>query len=78
MEFNEQERSALLSVRGLGPTVVKRFEQIGIHSFDELKKYDAEDIAEMVGSMLESTCWKNSPQAKRAITSAIEQAKLDA
>lgn len=76
MKFNDEEKSALLKVKGVGPTVVKRFEEIGISSFEELKKYKAEDIAEMVASMLNTTCWKNSPQAKSAITAAIERAKL--
>ncbi|WP_096087660.1 hypothetical protein [Agaribacterium haliotis] len=76
MKFNDEEKSALLEVKGVGPTVVKRFEEIGISSFKELKKYKAEDIAEMVASMLNTTCWKNSPQAMRAISAAIERAKI--
>lgn len=75
MEFSSEEKTALLKLKGVGPTVVKRFEEIGISSFKELKNYQAEDIAEMVASMLNSTCWKNSPQAKQAITAAIELAK---
>ncbi|WP_342806060.1 helix-hairpin-helix domain-containing protein [Alteromonas sp. M12] len=73
MKFNDEERSALLEVKGVGPTVVKRFEEIGISSFQELRKYRADDIAEMVASMLNTTCWKNSPQAKSAISAAIER-----
>jgi len=75
MPFSEIEKEALLELKGVGPTVVKRFEEIGINSFKELKQYDTEDIAEMVASMLNATCWKNSPQAKAAITSAINLAK---
>ena len=76
MKFNDEERSALLEVKGVGPTVIKRFEEIRIGSFYELQKYQADDIAEMVASMLNTTCWKNSPQAKKAISAAIERAKL--
>ena len=75
MNFSKEEKEALLEVKGVGPTVVKRFEEIGISSFQEPKKYQADDIAEMVASMLNTTCWKNSPQAKSAINAAIEQAK---
>lgn len=75
MGFSKEEKSALLELKGVGPTVVKRFEEIGINSFQELKEYQAEDIAEMVASMLNTTCWKNSPQAKSAISAAIERAK---
>ena len=75
MGFSTEEKQALLAVKGVGPTVVRRFEEIGISSFQELERYQADDIAEMVASMLNTTCWKNSPQAKRAISAAIERAK---
>ena len=75
MKFSQQEKNALLELKGVGPTVIKRFEEIGISSFEELKGYDANHIAERVASMLHTSCWKNSPQAKQAITAAIELAK---
>ncbi len=75
MSFSKEEKEALLAIKGVGPTVVKRFEEIGIGSFHELGKYHAEDIAEMVASMLNTTCWKNSPQARNAVSAAIERAK---
>ena len=76
MAFSSQEKAALLAVKGVGPTVIKRFEEIGIHSFSELTQYSVDDIAQMVASMLKTSCWKNSPQAKMAIGAAIERAKL--
>lgn len=75
MAFSEPEKAALLSVKGVGPTVIKRFEEIGIDSFNKLSTYNAKNIAEMVASMLRTTCWKNSPQALLAVESAIEKAK---
>ena len=75
MGFSSLEKEALLSVKGVGNTVVQRFEEIGIESLSELVTYKADDIAEMVASMLRTTCWKNSPQAKRAIEAAIQRAK---
>ena len=75
MKFSEPEKEALLAVKGVGPTVVKRFEEIGISSLAELATYNADDIAERVAQMLRTTCWKNSPQAKAAINAAIERAK---
>lgn len=75
MAFSEAERQALLEVKGVGPTVLKRFEEIGIDSFGLLARHDARTIAEMVASMLRTTCWKNSPQALSAIGAAIERAK---
>lgn len=75
MAFSEQEREALLAVKGVGPTVVQRFEEIGIDSFALLARFEAEEIAERVAAMLRTTCWKNSPQAKRAVAAAIARAK---
>lgn len=75
MAFSESEREALLSVKGVGPTVVKRFEEIGINTLSDLATYQAETIAEMVASMLRTSCWKNSPQAKAAIEGAIAREK---
>ena len=75
MAFSEPEKTALLEVKGVGPTVVKRFEEIGIDSFSELANYEPKEIAEKVASMLRTTCWKNSPQALAAVKSAIERAR---
>ncbi|PAU71373.1 helix-hairpin-helix domain-containing protein [Vreelandella alkaliphila] len=75
MAFSDAERDALLSVKGVGPTVLKRFEEIGIDSFTELAARQADEIAEMVAAMLHTTCWKNSPQAKAAISAAITKAQ---
>ena len=46
MSFNKEEKEALLEIKGAGPTVVKRFEEIGINSFRELREFQAEDITE--------------------------------
>lgn len=75
MAFSDAERDALLSVKGVGPTVLKRFEEIGIDSFTELAARQVDEIAEMVAAMLHTTCWKNSPQAKSAISAAIARAQ---
>lgn len=75
MGFTDQERQALLAVKGVGPTVVKRFEEIGISSLAQLAEHEVEDIANLVASMLRTTCWKNSPQARNAIAAAIELAR---
>ncbi|MBB3139889.1 helix-hairpin-helix domain-containing protein [Halomonas organivorans] len=77
MAFSVAERELLLTIKGVGPTVVKRFEQIGIDSLTELASCRADDIAEMVASMLGTTCWKNSPQAKSAIEAAIIRARQE-
>ncbi|GHG77845.1 hypothetical protein GCM10010919_33810 [Alishewanella longhuensis] len=56
MAFSEAEKTALLEVKGVGPTVVKRFEEIGIGSFAELANFEPQEIAERVASMLRTSC----------------------
>lgn len=75
MAFSAAETAALLAVKGVGPTVVKRLEEIGIGSFAELARYEPKEIAERVAAMLRTTCWKNSPQALSAVSAAIARAK---
>lgn len=75
LKFENHEKEQLLALKGVGPTVIQRFEEIGIATLAELAKYDADEIANRVADMLRTTCWKNSPQAKAAITSAIELAQ---
>ncbi|WP_374961137.1 helix-hairpin-helix domain-containing protein [Spongiibacter tropicus] len=75
MAFSHDEKRALLAVKGVGPTVITRFEDVGIDSFEELARYEATTIAERVASMLRTTCWKNSPQALSAVEAAIQCAR---
>ena len=75
MPFSLEERTALLAVKGVGPTVITRLEQMGIESLDELRKSDVSDILAQASAAVGSTCWKNSPQARAAITAAIELAR---
>ena len=75
MAFSDSERAALLAVKGVGPTVIKRLEEIGIDTLAELAHYRADTITQRVSDMLRTSCWKNSPQAKAAIEAAILRAK---
>ena len=77
LKFNDNERKKLLALKGIGTTVIKRFEEVGISSFLELREYSTEEIVDRVASMLRTTCWKNSPQAKSAVALAIELAKQE-
>ena len=67
MPFSTTERQALLSLKGVGPKVIERLEQLGFHSLADLKNSTVDDITQQAASMVGSTCWKNSPQAKAAI-----------
>ncbi|MEJ5039294.1 helix-hairpin-helix domain-containing protein [Pseudomonas sp. B21-036] len=75
MAFSPTERTALLALKGVGPTVITRLEQMGIDSLAELGKSDVTDILAQASAALGSTCWKNSPQARAAITAAVDLAR---
>ena len=75
MPFPIEEKNELLKVKFVGETVIKRFEQIGINNLDELPKSSVEEITDIVSDILGSSCWKNSPQAKKAVQNAIDFAK---
>lgn len=75
MGFSADERALLLSVKGVGPTVVDRLEQIGIASLAALAETDVDAILHQVAGMLGTTCWRNSPQAKSAIAGAVAAAR---
>ncbi len=74
MRFTENEKQVLLSTKGVGPKVVERLEQMGIHSLEALAYADASEVLTRGAELTSSTCWKNSPQAKKAIQSAIQAA----
>jgi predicted RecB family nuclease len=75
MGFSADERAALLAVKGVGPTVVDRLEQIGFDSLETLAAANMDGIVEQIAAMLGTTCWKNSPQARAAISGAIAAAR---
>ena len=75
MSFPPEERQALLKVKGVGATVVSRLEQLGFTSLAQLAAADALEIVTQAASLVGSSCWKNSPQARAAIQAAIALAK---
>ncbi len=75
MSFSPSERQALLGVKGVGPTVVARLEQLGFASLAALAAADAPTITAQAAAMLGASCWKNSPQARAAIQGAIALAQ---
>jgi predicted RecB family nuclease len=75
MPFPANERATLLAVKGVGPTVIARLEQIGFDSLAQLAKADAVDVVSLASALVGSTCWKNSPQARKAIQGAIDLAR---
>lgn len=73
--FSRAERDLLLAVKGVGPKVIERFEQLGIVTLRELARHEAADICTMASAIVGSTCWKNSPQARAAVAAAIVAAQ---
>lgn len=74
-KFSEQEREILLTLKGVGSTVIIRLEQMGLSCLDDLAAADVDHILDAGSALTGSSCWKNSPQAHRAITAAVECAR---
>ena len=75
MPFPLTEHNALLALKGVGPTVIARLEQMGIDSLAVLSEANTTDLQAQASAAVGSTCWKNSPQARAAINAAIQFAK---
>ena len=75
MPFAADERAVLLAVKGVGPTVVQRLEQVGIEDLAALARQDAGAFCAAASALVGSTCWRNSPQARGAIAAAIVAAR---
>lgn len=74
MPFSPSERKALLAVKGIGPMVVTRLEQLGFSTLKQLAAADATKVVQDAATLVGSTCWKNSPKACAAIQGAIAAA----
>lgn len=75
MAFSELEKQLLLSVKGVGPMVISRLEQMGFTSLTQLSEASYEEILVSGAALTGSSCWKNSPQARKAVEGAIAAAK---
>ena len=75
MPFNDIEKQSLLAQKGIGPTVLKRLTEMGLDSVAILAKTDPDFILQRGAEITGSTCWRNSPQAHKAIETAVNWAK---
>ena len=75
MSFPEQDKVILRAVKGVGDTVIQRLEMMGYTSLEQLACADVDDILYRGSELTGSSCWRNSPQARKAITGAITAAK---
>ncbi len=75
MRFSAADRAILLAVKGVGPTVVQRLEEYGISDLKSLARHEASALCSEISHRLGSTCWRNSPLARKALEGAIEVAR---
>ncbi|BCG27140.1 hypothetical protein TUM18999_53310 [Pseudomonas tohonis] len=76
--FSPITRARLVALKGVGPTVVDRLEQIGFRTLEQLAGCEAADLTRQISQMMGSTCWHNSPQARAAIQAIIDFARQHA
>jgi predicted RecB family nuclease len=77
MAFSDDERAALLSVKGVGPTVILRLEEAGISTLADLAHHDATALSRQIAASLGASCWRNSPLARAALEGAILCARAE-
>lgn len=73
--FTEHERAQLLALKGVGPTVIARLEEMGFASLAELRGVNIDDLLHSGAQLTGSTCWKNSPQARKAMEAVLQLAE---
>jgi nucleotidyltransferase/DNA polymerase involved in DNA repair len=75
MPFPNHEKQAMLKLKGVGEKVILRLEQAGFSSLQELQSVSVDDVTRTISQMLQSTCWRNSPQARASIQAILDLAQ---
>ena len=75
MPFSEEEKRSLLSEKGIGATILKRLTEMGLDDAKILAVTSPDFILQRGAEITGSTCWRNSPQARKAIETAVNWAK---
>ncbi|SUC11132.1 Uncharacterised protein [Pasteurella canis] len=75
MAFTETEKQSLLAQKGIGPTILKRLAEMGLDDVNQLANSTPDFILQLGSEITGSTCWRNSPQARKVIETAINWAK---
>ena len=75
MPLIEAQTQSLLARKGVGRTVLQRLQEMGLDDAERLAQASVDDILAMGASITRSTCWKNSPQARAAISAAVAWAQ---
>ena len=75
MPLSESEKRSLLSQKGIGATILKRLTEMGLDDVKILAATNPDFILQRGAEITGSTCWRNSPQARKAIETAVNWAK---
>ena len=75
MPLSESEKRSLLSQKGIGATILKRLTEMGLDDVKILATTNPDFILQRGAEITDSTCWRNSPQARKAIETAVNWAK---
>ena len=75
MPFSEEEKRSLLSEKGIGATILKRLTEMGLDDAKILATTNPDFILQRGAEITGSTCWRNSPQARKAIETAVNWVK---
>lgn len=75
MPLSELEKRSLLAEKGIGATILKRLEEMGLDDVKILAATNPDFILQRGAEITGSTCWRNSPQAQKAIETAVNWAK---
>lgn len=76
MPFSEDEKRSLLSQKGIGATILKRLEEMGLDDVKILAVTSPDFILQRGAEITGSTCWRNSPQARKSIETTVNWAKV--
>ncbi len=74
-EFSAEERSALLKLRYIGPTTLKRLESIGVYSFKQLAQADCRILCEHIEADSGIKGWATHSLAIAGVSHAIDYAR---
>lgn len=75
MPFTSSQQQSLLAQKGIGTTILKRLQEMGLDDVKQLAHTNPEFILQRGAEITGSTCWRNSPQARKAIETAVNWAR---
>lgn len=75
MPFTTDEQQSLLAQKGIGAAVLTRLQQMGLDDVAKLAAADVDDMLAQGAALSGSTCWRNSPQARAAMQTAVAWAQ---